>query len=110
MDITARVLFDEKFPKAIQEKAAEFKEVGGTYTFNIEGEGTWLIDLEDTPFIVEGPARKATGVTITVSAEDFKTMIADPQMGMVLYFDGKLKIQGDPLFATKLQNLFALAV
>ena len=35
-------------------------------------------------------------------------MLSDPQAGMQLYFQGKLKVTGDPMLATKLQQFFAL--
>jgi hypothetical protein len=31
-------------------------------------------------------------------------MLSDPQAGMQLYFQGKLKVTGDPMLATKLQS------
>ena len=46
--------------------------------------------------------------TIEVDHEDFKQMLADPQLGMQLYFQGKLKVTGDPMLATKLQQFFSL--
>ncbi len=36
-------------------------------------------------------------------------MLSDPQAGMQLYFQGKLKVSGDPMLATKLQQFFDLA-
>ena len=35
-------------------------------------------------------------------------MVQNPIIGMGLYFQGKLKVTGDPMLATKLQKLFAL--
>jgi hypothetical protein len=35
-------------------------------------------------------------------------MLTNPAMGMQLYFQGKLKVTGDPMLATKLQKLFQL--
>ena len=35
-------------------------------------------------------------------------LLANPNAGMQLYFQGKLKVTGDPMLATKLQKLFSL--
>jgi len=56
----------------------------------------------------KGDAGKAQ-CTIEVSNEDFKTMLADPNAGMQLYFQGKLRVSGDPMLAMKLQQLIDLA-
>ena len=42
------------------------------------------------------------------AADDFKTMLSDPNAGMQLYFQGKLIVSGDPMLAMKLQKLFGL--
>jgi hypothetical protein len=36
-------------------------------------------------------------------------MLADPSSGMQLYFAGKLRVNGDPMLATRLQQFFKLA-
>ena len=46
--------------------------------------------------------------TIELAHEDFKAMLGNPQVGMQLYFQGKLRVTGDPMLATKLQQFFAM--
>jgi hypothetical protein len=36
-------------------------------------------------------------------------MLTDPNAGMQLYFQGKLRVSGDPMLAMKLQQFFDLA-
>jgi hypothetical protein len=36
-------------------------------------------------------------------------MFTDPQVGMQLYFQGRLKVSGDPMLAMRLQQIFDMA-
>ena len=36
-------------------------------------------------------------------------MLADPNAGMQLYFQGRLMVSGDPMLAMKLQSFFDIA-
>ncbi len=107
----AQELFDVQVPKALQEHPDKAKEVNAIYTFKITGEGggEWTCDLTaDPPTCVKGESGNAQ-CTIEVAHDDFKTMLSDPQAGMQLYFQGKLKVSGDPMLATKLQQFFDMA-
>lgn len=107
----AKELFDVQVPAALKEHPDRAKEVNAIYCFKITGEGggEWTVDLTaDQPTIVTGDSGTAQ-CTIEVEHADFKTMLSDPQAGMQLYFQGKLKVTGDPMLATKLQQFFQLA-
>ena len=107
----AQELFDEMVPKALSEHPDKAKEVNAIYCFKIigDGGGEWTADLTaDPPTCVKGDSGTAQ-CTVELSHEDFKTMLGDPQAGMQLYFQGKLKVTGDPMLATKLQQFFDLA-
>ena len=60
------------------------------------------------PTCTKGDTGKAQ-CTVEVSHDDFKTMLSDPNAGMQLYFQGKLRVSGDPMLAMKLQQLFEIA-
>lgn len=101
-------LFDELVPAALANFPDKAKEVNAIYCFKIGGDGggEWTVDLVNSPpSCIKGDAGKAQ-CTVEVAAEDFKTMLGNPQAGMQLYFQGKLKVTGDPMLATKLQKLF----
>lgn len=107
----AQELFNEQVPKALAAHPDKAKEVNAIYCFKITGDGggDWTVDLTSDP---PTSVPKDTGTaqcTIEVSHDDFKTMLSDPQAGMQLYFQGKLKVSGDPMLATKLQQFFDLA-
>ena len=107
----AKELFDEQVPAALKAYPEKAKAVGAVYCFKIAGDGggDWTVDLAgDPPTCTRGDTGKAQ-CTIEVAHDDFKSMLGNPQVGMQLYFQGKLKVSGDPMLATKLQQFFALA-
>jgi hypothetical protein len=72
--------------------------------------GTWTVDLHaDQPSCRRGFIAAQCGIEINHS--DFMDLIAandTAAAGMRLYFQGRLKVTGDPMLATKLQRLFGL--
>jgi hypothetical protein len=111
MPKNAQHLFDELIPAALSAHPDRAKEVNAIYGFNITGDGggQWTVDLvSEPPTCVKGDTGKAQ-CAIEVAAEDFNAMLANPQLGMQLYFQGKLRVTGDPMLATKLQKFFEMA-
>jgi len=107
----AQELFDKQVPEALKQHPDKAREVNAIYLFKISGEGggEWTVTLTgDSPSCVRGDAGGAQ-CTIELAHEDFKTMLSDPNAGMQLYFQGKLRVAGDPMLATRLQQFFALA-
>jgi hypothetical protein len=110
-DITAEQLFNDKIPAVLKQYPEKAREVGAIYGFEITGDGggKWTVDLlSDPPTCVQGDTGKAQ-CSIKVTVEDFNAMVANPQLGMQLYFQGKLIVTGDPMLATKLQKLIEMA-
>ncbi len=106
----AQELFDEMIPKALEKHPDKAKEVNAIYYFDIDGDGggKWTVDLtSDPPAVSQGDSESAQ-CSIQVAHEDFMSMLKDPQVGMQLYFQGKLTVTGDPTLAMKLQELFEL--
>jgi SCP-2 sterol transfer family len=106
----AQELFNTQVPEAIAKNPDKAKEIGAVYLFKITGDdgGTWTVDLTAaTPECVVGDKGNAQ-CTIEVAHADFKQMLANPALGMQLYFQGKLRVTGDPMLATKLQKLFSM--
>lgn len=107
----AQELFNELIPQALEKFPDKAREVNAIYCFKITGEGggTWTVDLTSDPPDVKPEDTGSAQCTIEVAHDDFKTMLQDPQAGMQLYFQGKLKVTGDPMLATKLTQFFDLA-
>lgn len=111
MPTNAPELFDDLVPKGLAQYPDKARELNAVYCFKVTGEGggEWTVDTTaNPPTCTKGDSGKAQ-CTVTVSHDDFKTMLSDPQAGMQLYFQGKLQVTGDPMLAMKLQQLFDLA-
>ena len=107
----AQELFDHIVPKGLKQHPDKARELNAIYYFKISGEGggEWTVDLTaNPPTCVKGEGVKAQ-CTVEVSSEDFKTMLGDPNAGMQLFFQGKLRVTGDPMLGMKLQQLFEIA-
>jgi putative sterol carrier protein len=107
----AKDLFDVQVPAALVKHPERAKEVNAIYCFKIAGAGggEWTVNLASAAPSVKTGDDGSAQCTIEVAHDDFKQMLQDPQVGMQLYFQGKLKVTGDPMLATKLQQFFQLA-
>jgi hypothetical protein len=107
---SASELFDTQVPEAIAKHPEKAKEIGAVYLFNITGPdgGEWTVDLASATPSCQRGKHAAPQCTIEVAHSDFKSMLQNPALGMQLYFQGKLRVTGDPMLATKLQKLFSM--
>ena len=107
----AQELFNDKVPAALSAHPDKAKEINAVFLFKISGDGggEWTVDLKSAVPTCSAGASGTPNCTIEVAHSDFLTMLSNPAAGMQLYFSGKLKVQGDPMLATKLQKLFSLA-
>jgi putative sterol carrier protein len=82
---------------------------GAVYKFVLDGAGggTWIVDLKDAPGARQGDG--PADCTISLSAKDFVDLVEGRANGQQLYFQGKLRIDGNLGLALKLQNLADLA-
>jgi putative sterol carrier protein len=79
--------------------------MNNSYLFDIEGAGTWKVDVDDGKVSVsEGGGDADT--TISATEETFEKIARGEQNATAAYMTGKLKIKGDMGAAMKLQKLF----
>jgi putative sterol carrier protein len=104
----AKTDFNQNIPNKIRTNPDASKAIGAVFLFKITGDngGTWTVNLKDDLGVKEGE-HGAADCTIEVSADDWKTMSENPSAGMQLFFQGKLKVAGNTLLATKLQQILA---
>jgi alkyl sulfatase BDS1-like metallo-beta-lactamase superfamily hydrolase len=76
-----------------------------TYRFEIDGAGTWTVDVDDGRVSVSENGAEAD-TTITTSSETFMKIARGEQNPTAAYMSGKLKVKGDMGRAMKLQKLF----
>jgi len=99
---TAREFFE-----GLEARVDPSKTAGMTnsYVFEIDGAGTWKVDVDD------GNVKVAEGggdadATISASEDTFDQIASGDLNATTAYMTGKLKIKGDMGAAMKLQKLF----
>mgnify|MGYP005847603695 CR=1 FL=1 len=80
-----------------------------TFQFKLSGEdgGNWLVSIADGVCTVTQEEIAKPDVTISLSAADFVKMVQGQAQPLILFTQGKLKLQGDMNLAMKLQEVFA---
>ena len=76
-----------------------------TYRFEIDGAGTWMVDVDDGTVSVSENGGDAD-CTISASSDTFMRIARGEQNPTAAYMSGKLKVKGDMGQAMKLQKLF----
>jgi putative sterol carrier protein len=96
-----------EFFETLESRVDPSKTAGmnNSYLFEVEGAGTWTVDVADgTVTVSEGPGD--ADVTIRSSEETFRAVAGGELNPTTAYMTGKLKIDGDMGAAMKLQKLF----
>jgi putative sterol carrier protein len=96
-----------EFFETLESRVDPSKTAGmnNSYLFDIDGAGTWKVDVQDGSVNVTEGGGDAD-VTISTSEETFEKMVSGEQNPTSAYMTGKLKVKGDMGAAMKLQKLF----
>ena len=100
-DVTT--FFNDTMPAKLVE-SPDLSEINSVYQFDIEGAGTWTVDLTKTPGEVSEGAHEEPDCVVTCEAEDFESLLENPANGMMLFTMGKLKVSNVGL-ALSLQKI-----
>lgn len=108
---SATELFNDTLPKSFANNPAKYSGINAIFFIKINGEGggAWTVDLTSAAPTVQAGAHGTPNCSIDMAHEDFLAMLANPALGMQFYFQGKLKVTGDAMLATRLQKIFAPA-
>jgi putative sterol carrier protein len=96
-----------EFFETLETRVDASKAAGMTasYKFDIEGSGSWFVDVDDGKVTVTEDGGDAD-CTISASSETFLKIANREQNPTAAYMSGKLKVKGDMGQAMKLQRLF----
>jgi putative sterol carrier protein len=96
-----------EFFESLESRVDSTKAAGLTasYVFEIDGAGTWFVDVDDGKVSVSENGGDAD-TTISTSADTFMKIANGEQNPTSAYMSGKLKVKGDIGQAMKLQKLF----
>lgn len=101
----AKQIFEVELPKALEKHSAEAKEFGGKFQLNIEGVGSWHVDMSKASCL-SGVA--PADCTMTISGPNFEKLLKDPKSVMSMFMFGKLKITGNQMMALKLHKVVSM--
>ena len=96
-----------EFFESLEGRIDPSKTAGMTnsYVFEINGAGTWKVDVDDgTVKVAEGGGD--ADATISASEETFQDIASGDLNATTAYMTGKLKVRGDMGAAMKLSRLF----
>lgn len=93
----------------IAENKEKASEAGAVYKLVLHGDdgGTFLVNLADDPGLMESDGE--AHCTIKMGVSDFLEMVEGRTDSRLLFFMGKLRVEGDMGLALKLKKLGELA-
>jgi putative sterol carrier protein len=97
----------KEFFETLETRVDPAKAAGlnASYRFEIDGAGSWLVEVDDGKVSVSENGGDADTI-ISTSAETFMKIAGGEQNPTSAYMSGKLKVSGDMGQAMKLQKLF----
>lgn len=99
---TAREFFESLEARLDPSKTAGMTN---SYVFEIDGAGTWKVDVDDGSVSVSEGGGDADA-TIAASEDTFRQIASGDLNATTAYMTGKLKVRGDMGAAMKLSRLF----
>ena len=102
----AQTSFTRDIPRSIESDLDKARAVDAVFLFKVNGEGggVWTVNMKDAPGVSEGDSGNAE-CTIELSTDDWKAMTERPGTAMQFFMQGKIRVTGNAILATKLQSV-----
>jgi putative sterol carrier protein len=106
---TPQEYFDVKITKKLTDNPDFASTINATYQFDLSGDngGTWVIDLTSAPGKVSAGAVENPSCLITMTSQDFMSMVTGKLNPQMAFMTGKLRVKGNMQLALKLQKVLA---
>ena len=91
--------------KRIKAKPELVGKVDAVFQFDVDGGGTWTVDLKNGEGSVKQGAADKSDCTISMGHDDFVGLMTGKLDGQQAFMQGKLKVTGNMMLATKLSLL-----
>jgi putative sterol carrier protein len=106
-DLTPKAVFENHIPSRLAAKPDVVTSINNSYQFDLAGEGggKWVVDLTQPGGKVYAGEKTDAGVTVSMTAADFVSLVEGKLNGQMAFLQGKLKIKGDMSLALKLQQV-----
>ncbi|MEZ4719108.1 MAG: LLM class F420-dependent oxidoreductase [Caldilineaceae bacterium] len=103
----SQIVFDN-MAKQIAGNPGLANSINAVFQFHLTGNpgGDWVVDLKQGAGDVRTGTTDNPDVTITMDDDDFLALASGKLNGMAAFAQGKIKVQGNVMLATKLQSLF----
>jgi len=111
MPLDVQKFFSQELPAKLASNGGVASQVGAKARVHVTGEGggVWFIDASPSgPNATKGN-RPGAHVGVTMSVEDFRTLVRDPEANaMRLFSAGRIKVAGNRMLAMKFTRLLNL--
>jgi len=107
-DLQSDAIF-QAIGERVAANSALVQSVDAIFQFHIAGdsEKSWVVDLKNGDGSVQEGEAESADCTISMSDSDFVDLAKGELNPTTAFMSGKIKVKGNPMLATKLQQLMA---
>ncbi|KAL5324115.1 hypothetical protein ACEPPN_008658 [Leptodophora sp. 'Broadleaf-Isolate-01'] len=103
---------NESLQSSEADRKDAIKQANAVFAFTLKNKAgeteSWHIDLKNKGGVGKGLGEKPT-VTLSLAEEEFGKLVAGKANAQRLFMSGKLKVKGDVMKATRLENVLKRA-